>query len=295
MPETSGEHEWVTRCRPRGRPLVIAHRGGAGLAPENTMAAFDQAAALGADGIELDVRLSRDGEVMVIHDADVARTTDATGPVAARTAAELAALDAGARFERDGVRAFADRGLGVPRLADVLARHATITCIVELKGDDVAIARAAVDVVRRASALDRVCFGGFSDAVLREARAADGRVCTSAARGEIRWALYRSYVRWPLGDPVYRAFQVPETARSTRVVSPRFIDAAHRAHRLVQVWTVNDPADMRRLAGWGVDAWITDRPDLALETAHALQAASPRRPPGSSSRSGAERVAATGR
>jgi glycerophosphoryl diester phosphodiesterase len=295
MSETSHEHGWVTRCRPRGRPLVIAHRGGAGLAPENTMAAFDHAAALGVDGVELDVRLSRDGEVVVIHDAALDRTTDATGPVAARTAAELGRIDAGARFEREGQRAFAARGLGVPRLADVLARHPSMTGIIELKGTDVAIAPAAVAVVRDAAALDRVCFGGFSDAVLRAARAADPGVCTSAARREIRWALYRSYVRWPLGDPAYRAFQVPETAEATRVVSPRFIAAAHRAGRLVQVWTVNDPADMRRLADWGVDAWITDRPDLALETAAARRPASLQPEPGSSRRMDAGRAAAPGR
>lgn len=252
MADARVEHPWVTRCRRRGRPLVFAHRGGAALAPENTMAAFDHAAALGADGIELDVRLSKDGEVVVIHDADLDRTTDARGPVHARTAAELA-------------------GLAVPRLVDVLARHPSLPLIIELKGADPAIAPAAVAVVRGAASLDRVCFGGFDDAVLRAARAADPGVCTSAARNEIRWVLYRSYVRWPVGRRPYRAFQVPETSGSTRVVSPRFLRTARGDDRLVQVWTVNDPADMRRLAAWGVDGWITDRPDLALQVAATLR------------------------
>jgi glycerophosphoryl diester phosphodiesterase len=141
----------------------------------------------------------------------------------------------------------------------------SLPLIIELKGDDPAIAHAAVDVVRRSDALDRVCFGGFTDAVLRAARSADPAVCTSAARNEIRWALYRSYVFWPLGPRAFHAFQVPEMVETTRVVSPRFLRVARGAGRLVQVWTVNDRDDMRRLADWGVDGWITDRPDLALE------------------------------
>lgn len=279
MSESIVEHPWLTRCRPNGRPLVFAHRGGAGLAPENTMAAFDAAAELGVDGLELDVRLSRDGDVVVLHDATLERTTDGVGPVTALTADELARVDAGARFDRDGASPFRALGLGVPRLADVLARHRDLPLIIELKGTDPAIAHAAVAVVRRARSLERVCFGGFSDGVLRAARAAGPEVCTGAATGETRWALYRSYVRWPLGRPAYVAFQAPETSGSTRVVSPRFIAAAHRAGRLVQVWTVNAPEDMRRLAAWGVDGWITDRPDVAMAQAASLQPArAPSRP-----------------
>src|SRR5215210_8056999 len=97
------------------RPLVYAHRGGAKLRPENTLASFDNGLALGADGLELDVRLSRDGQVVVHHDAALDRTTNASGPVADRTAAELAMVDAGYRFEaRDGAASrFPFRGTGI--------------------------------------------------------------------------------------------------------------------------------------------------------------------------------------
>lgn len=231
------------------------------------MAAFDRALALGADGVELDVRLSKDGEVVVVHDDDLARTTDRRGPIAGLTADELARVDAGARFEQAGGTPFRGQGFGIPRLADVLAHLPALPFIIELKGADPAIAYASVEVVRRAGALDRVCFGGFADRVLRAARQAGPDVCTSAARNEIRWALYCSYVRWPVGPRAYRAFQVPETSGTTRVVSPRFLQAAKGDGRLVQVWTVNEPADMQRLADWGIDGWITDRPDLAREVA----------------------------
>src|SRR5438093_13044317 len=118
------------------RPLVFAHRGGSALAPENTMAAFDNGVACGADGLELDVHLSRDGVVVVHHDRTLDRTTPLGGPIAAQTAAELRRAD-------------------VPVLADVLRRHRDVRVIVELKVNSADLAQAAVDVVRRAGAVDR--------------------------------------------------------------------------------------------------------------------------------------------
>jgi glycerophosphoryl diester phosphodiesterase len=240
-------------------PLVFAHRGGAALRPENTMVAFDHGLALGADGLELDVHLSSDGEVVVHHDATLERTTDGRGPVATRSADELARVDAGYHFPE-----FRGRAGGVPRLADVLARHPTAQLIVELKVDDAELARRTIDVVRRADAVDRVSLGSFGTRVLRAARAYEPRIRTGASREETRLALYRSWVRWPVRHPPYTAFQVPEKSGVTRVVSPRFVDSAHAARAVVQVWTVNDEDDMRRLLSWGVDGIITDRPDRAV-------------------------------
>lgn len=262
------EHPWVARARRAGdRLTVFAHRGGAALAPENTAVAFAQAAAMGVDGCELDVRLSRDGEVVVVHDATLERTTDAAGPVGALTAAELARVDAGFRFGADAGHPWRGRGEGVPRLADVLAAHPELPFIVELKGDDPAVAHAATAVVRDRRALDRVCFGGFFDVTLAAARAAAPSACTSGATEEIRSALYRSYFWMSPGAVAYQAFQVPETSNGTRVVSRRFVRAARRAGLVVHVWTVNTPEDMARLKAWGVDGVITDRPDVALAVA----------------------------
>src|SRR5437773_11733639 len=105
------------------RPLVFAHRGGSALAPENTIEAFDNGLALGADGLELDVRLSRDGVVVVHHDPVLDRTTNLRGAIVDRTADELAAADAGCQFRRGGAFPFRGAGIGVPALADVLARY----------------------------------------------------------------------------------------------------------------------------------------------------------------------------
>src|SRR5262245_7398482 len=233
------------------RPLVFAHRGGSALAPENTVEAFDNGLRLGADGLELDVHLSRDGRVVVHHDRLLDRTTTLHGPIAGRTAGELARAN-------------------VPALADVLVRYRHVRIIVELKVNHPELAASAVEDVRRAGAIDRVCFGSFGRRVLRAVRALEPAVATSAAREEVRWALYRSWCRWPVSRPRYSGYQIPEFAGRTRVVSPRFVADAHRAGLAVQVWTVDAEADARRLLGWGVDALITDRPDIMVPLVRSL-------------------------
>ena len=241
------------------RPLVFAHRGGSGLGPENTIPAFDRGLASGADGLELDVRLSRDGIVVVHHDRLLDRTTTARGRVADRTAAELAGVDATSRFAPTEPRA------GIPTLEEVLRRYPAITIIIELKGSGVELAHAVIDAVGRANAADRVCLGSFSLQAMRAARARAPRMATSAASLEVRIALYRSWCHWRFGRPPYAAFQVPETNGRTRVVSPRFVRMAHEADVSVQAWTVDAPEDIRRLLDWGVDGIITDRPDIAAQ------------------------------
>jgi glycerophosphoryl diester phosphodiesterase len=245
------------------RPLVFAHRGGAALAPENTLAAFQNGLALGADGLELDVRLSRDGVAVVHHDRTLERTTDSSGPVEHRTAAELARLDAGYHFASDRGHPFRGRGASIPRLAEILQHCPSVPIIVELKGTELRLVQTVVDDVRQAGATERVCLGGYSVRLLRNARLLNRGIATSAGREEVRWALYRSWIGWARRSP-YRAFQIPEWAGRTRVVSPRFVAVAHRADLSVQVWTVDEPDDMTRLLRWGVDGLISDRPDLAV-------------------------------
>jgi len=228
------------------RPLVFAHRGGSKIGPENTIAAFDRGLAAGADGLELDVHLSRDGFVVVHHDARLDRTTPARGPLKERTAADLGQLN-------------------VPTLRDVLARYSNVAIIIELKERGPALARAVVEDVRTAGAADRVCLGSFSVTALRAARAAAPNIATSGARFEVRMALYRSWCGLSPGRVPYQAFQIPETSGATRVVSPRFVELAHKSGIAVQVWTVDEPEDIRRLLSWGVDGIISDRPDIASQ------------------------------
>jgi glycerophosphoryl diester phosphodiesterase len=246
--------------------LVFAHRGGARLAPENTMTAFANGLALHSDGIECDVHLSRDGVPVVIHDKTLDRTTDATGAVSERTADELSKVDAGHHFVAlDGTRPYRGRGLGVPTLECVLATFRDVRVIVEMKEGEPALARGVVDVIRRTKSIDRVCVGSFYRRSLEVLRAEEPAIATSASEDEARWTLYRSWCRWPIGSVrPYCAFQVPETAGRLRVVSPAFVAQAHRDRARVDVWVVDAADDIERLFGWGVDGVITDRPDVAV-------------------------------
>jgi glycerophosphoryl diester phosphodiesterase len=247
------------------RPRIFAHRGGCAIGPENTIAAFERGLAAGADGLELDVHLSSDGVVMVCHDATLDRTTDSSGRVDGMTAAELARVDAGYRFVNDaGQFSFRGCGVGMPTLRDVLRRFRDVPIIIEMKVDHPEMGHAVAAEVLGASAIDRVCAAGDGSRAVRAVREAVPAMATSATRWDVRLALYRSWARWPVRDVSYGGYQVPERAGLCRVVSPTFIRHAHEAGLEVQVWTVDDAADMERLLNWGVDSLISNRPDVAV-------------------------------
>ena len=247
------------------KPFVFAHRGGAALAPENTLAAFDRGIAAGADGIELDVHLSRDGIPVVHHDRTLERTTDARGAITDLTADELRRVDAGFRFGgEDGRFPFRGQGIGVPALRDVLDRHRDVRVIIEMKMDERQLGEAVAAEVRRAGAEQRVCIAGYGATSAAAARAALPEVACSACQDEVRWALYRTWACWPVRGVAYGGYQVPEVAGRLRVVSPRFIRYAHAAALRVHIWTVDGEDEALRLLGWGVDGLISNRPDLAV-------------------------------
>jgi glycerophosphoryl diester phosphodiesterase len=247
------------------RPRVFAHRGGCALGPENTMTAFELGLAAGADGLELDVQLSSDGVVVVCHDATLDRTTSASGRVDRYSAAELSRIDAGYRWlDAGGQAVFRGSGIGVPTLGDVLRRFTDVPIIVEMKVDHLEMGRAVAAEVAAASAVDRVCAAADGSRAVRGAREALPGLATSASRWDVRLALYRSWAHWPPRQAEYGGYQVPETSGMIRVVSRTFVRHAHDAGLEVQVWTVDDPADMERLLAWNVDALISNRPDLAV-------------------------------
>jgi glycerophosphoryl diester phosphodiesterase len=229
------------------------------------MAAIDNGMALGSDGLEIDVHLAADGTAVVIHDPTLDRTTDRTGPVSALTAAELARVDAGFKFEIDGAFPFRGQGIGVPRLDDVLHKHRDTRIIIEIKGSEPALARAVAASVKKAGAVDRICVSSFEQRSVDMIRAEHPEIATSASVGEARWTLHRSWVRWPwVSRQPYFAFQVPEFTRRLRVVSPAFVRQVHKQGQVLQVWVVNERDDVRRLLDWGVDGIISDRPDIAI-------------------------------
>lgn len=228
------------------------------------MAAFDLGLQAGADGLELDVHLSADGIAVVHHDATLDRTTSDSGPVAARTAAELAQVDAGYRFARNGEFPFRTQGIGVPSLRDVLRRYRDVPIVIEMKVDSAQMGEAVARDVRAADALDRVCVAGYGARSAASARAALPGVASSATHQEVRLAVYRGLAGWPVRHAGYGGYQVPECNGLVRIVSPRFIRDAHSAGLKVQVWTVDEEVDMRRLLEWGVDGLITNHPGMAM-------------------------------
>jgi len=251
-----------------GGPLLIAHRGGSGLAPENTLAAFESAARdWAADMIELDVRVTADGECVVIHDATVDRTTDGTGDVASHTFEELRRLDAGYRFTPDGGRTFPFRGRGVriPTFAEVLERLPAMPFTVEVK---TAAAQAPLFAAIRAQhATDRVIAAGMYDADRTLFGDWEGPVSASA---EAIGAFFRlHFVRLGrLRRPAADVFQIPETHVGRRLVTPRLVRDLAKHGVPVHVWTVDAEADMRRLLDWGVRGLISDRPDRVARVLH---------------------------
>ncbi|MBP7961321.1 MAG: hypothetical protein KBG20_04795 [Caldilineaceae bacterium] len=231
---------------------IYAHRGARRAAPENTMPAFQKALEMGVDGIELDVHLSADGDLVVIHDFTVDKTTSGSGRVERFTTAQLAALDAGSHFSP----AFA--GVGVPTLAQVLDLIGD-RCIVniEIKSEDPEggnqVAPVAA-VIRERNLYDQVIVSSFNPISLIAMRHTDPRI-----------ALGLLYYR-PL--PVYLRVAWMTAIIAPQAIHPeyRLIDAETmawgRTHGCnVNTWTVNEIEDARRLAALGVDVLMSDVPD----------------------------------
>ena len=240
-----------------GAPIFAAHRGGAGLAPENTIEAFRSAVeAWGADMLELDVRLSGDGEVVVIHDATVDRTTDGEGPVADLTLAELRSLDAGARFvDPSGRASFRGCGVRVPTLDELLEVCPRTRMNVEAKCREVA--GPLVDVIRRHGAEHRVLVAADFEANRRAARGYRGAWGASRSQVVPFWVLHRIPFLGALYTPPCDVFQLPRVWRGRRIADARFVREAHRRNIAVHVWVVDDP-----------DAIQTDRPDVLAQVLH---------------------------
>lgn len=242
-------------------PQLIAHRGGSGLVPENTLEAFRQAVDLwNADLVELDVRATADGHCVVFHDPGIERVTDGTGDVAGFTLERLREFDAAYRFTRDGGASFPYRGRGirVPTIDEVFDTLPATPLIIEVKTP--AVQDALRRAIRRHAAESRVIPAAEHQAWLTQFQDYPG--LRSGASEQLR----RLYIAHRLHlahwfHPRFETCQVPETWGARRIVSPRFVSDLHRLGVQVAVWTVDEEDDMRRLLGWGVDGVITDRPD----------------------------------
>lgn len=246
-------------------PLILAHRGASAYAPENTIAAFRLARELGADGIELDVQLTRDKIPVVIHDDTVNRTTDGQGRVSALTIGEIARLDAGAWKTEDY------RGEKIPMLAQVFealsdwlhpvgsARPCLVN--VELKTEFLqtdGLERETLNVIARYGLEKRVLLSSFSPFSLARAKKINPRVP--------RGLLYCSDMPIYLRERWFQFLTAPQALHPEYpLINARFMENARAKKLQVNTWTVDDPDQARRLAELGVLAIITNKPDVIRE------------------------------
>lgn len=244
------------------RPLLFGHRGASAKAPENTLAAFELAVAAGADVIELDVHLSKDGVVVVHHDASVDRTTNGSGEVSSFTFSELRALDAGYRFANAaGEHGFRGRGCQIPRLTDVLAAFPGRGFNIEVKQAEPSMVRAVLDVLERAGSAD-VVLAAADDGIMRAIEAAEPGVPLGMSSAECWRFWWQATLGRTPREFAGRCLQVPPYHYGVLpVISRRVVKAAHDAGLEVHVWTINDPREATHWLSRGVDGVMSDDPD----------------------------------
>lgn len=236
------------------KPLIFAHRGASAHAPENTLAAFELALAQNADAIELDVKLSADGNVVVIHDQTVDRTTNGHGRVKDLSLAQLKALDAGSFFSEKF------RGEKIPTLEEVFEAVGRRTFInVELTNYNTprdGLVETVCTLVKKLGLQERVLFSSFFAANLSKARTLlpevpRGLLALNGLLGAWARSFGFAFGRYQALHPFLKD------------VTPQQVQRVHRLNRRIHVWTVNAAEDMRRLFSWGVDGIFTDDPGLA--------------------------------
>lgn len=252
-------------------PLVIAHQGGDGVWPGDTMYAFEKAVEIGADVLEMDAHITKDGHIVLMHDETVDDTTDGTGLIEEMTLEELKQLDAAYDWSNDGGQTYPYRGqfIQVPTLDELFQKFPHMRYVIEIKLTENPIDRALCDLIREYDMQDKVMVASFHDEAMQNFRKTCPEVATSASRGEVtRIVLLGKIFLSGFIVPQYQSIQPPfdpKESLNIPIMTKRFIREAHAKGIAVEPWTVNDPELMKQYIEWGVDGIITDRPDLMVE------------------------------
>lgn len=248
--------------------LVIAHRGGRSLGPENTLYTFRQAVDLGVDVLEMDVHRTRDGKLVVLHDSTVDRTTNGTGAVDGYTLAELKKLDAAYHWTPDQGKSFPLRGKGlsIPALSEVLEAFPQMRMNIEIKEPGQGELSAFCRLIHESGMSQKVLIASFDAGALKKFRSICPGITTSAGASEVMlfYALQKLHLE-SVYSPDYQALQVPRYYGDLQVVTKRFVDAAHARNLKVHVWVINGADEMQKLLQLGVDGIMTDYPQRLLE------------------------------
>ena len=258
--------------------MVIAHRGGRSLGPENTLYTYQRAVNLGVDVLEFDVHLTRDSHLAVIHDKTVDRTTNGSGAVEGYNLADLQKLDAAYRWSDDRGDAFPLRGKGIkiPSLAEVFQIFPRMRMNIEIKNPQPAAITSLCRTIQDHNMSRKVMIASFSAGALKKFRTTCPAVATSAGASEAIWfyALQKVHLE-SVYSPSAQALQVPENYGDLKLTNKRFVAAAHARSMRVQVWTVNDVDSMKRLLKLGVDGIMTDYPQRLIEVLSMQKASAP--------------------
>ncbi len=251
---------------PAQKVLFFAHQGGGFIAPENTLQAFEHSLRYQPDALELDIQLTRDEEIVVMHDPLVDRTTNGKGLVSSYTWAELQQLDAGYHFTTDGGKTFPFRGTGVhiSLLRTIFERFPTKLINIDLKANDPVRERKLWELIQEFHAEKQVIVGSFyCKPIQRFRKLTNKAVATGACPQEVMAFLLGHYTgAWKRLRPEYSALQVPIKQSGIPIVTAASIQTAHNMGVAVHVWTINNSAEMDRLIQLGVDGVMTDRPDI---------------------------------
>jgi glycerophosphoryl diester phosphodiesterase len=247
-------------------PLVMAHRGGAGLWPENTLYAFSRAAEMGVDVLETDLHSTSDGALVIMHDPRVDRTTNGTGPISGMTLAQLKKLDAAYHWTDDG-KSFPlrGRGIGVPTLLELFRAFPTLRFNIDIKQAQPSLVKPFCRLIRESGMTDKVLVASFDSSVLEEFRRECAEVATGASAADVsRFLALKTLEQTNTRGPFAHVLQVPESAGGRQLLTRELVEAAHRQHLEVHAWTINDEATMRRLIALDIDGIITDYPDRLI-------------------------------
>lgn len=260
-------------------PIVLAHKGGAGIAPENTMAAFKKAADLGVHGFEIDIRLTKDEEIVVFHDEFVDATTESSGRVADLTIEQLRALDLGYHFvDEHGEHPYRGKGEKAVLLKELMEAFPDFHINIDMKDpadtyEGSLLPSKLWRLIDELEAYDRVVVTSFHDEQIdRFNLYAQNRIALGAGENEVIKA-YGAF-NGQLGhlyQPRADVFQIPVRSSIFRLDSPRFISFLASRNIPVHYWTIDDKETMEALINIGAKGIVTDRPDLAMEVIHELQ------------------------
>lgn len=254
-------------------PVVLAHRGGSHLAPEHTMAAFKKALALGVDGFEIDIRLTKDEEIIVIHDDYIDRTSDGTGRVADLTLEELRKFNFGYNFvDLDGYLTYRDEFESIVTLRELLTEFPDMFVNIDMKDAPDTYEGGLMPsklwrLLEELDATNRVVVTSFYDEQIdRFNLYAQNKVALGAGQTEVRKA-YTSFTSQfgHLYHPKVDVFQIPEKYGVFALDIPSFIQFLRDLNIPVHYWTINDPLAMKKLVNIGARGIVTDRPDLAVK------------------------------